>query len=679
MNSLQPYIEHSKSEVPYFLRGGAEVGAIARAVNWSGTPLGSPELWHPNLKAAVSMMLHNKFAMYIAWGKDFTQLYNDAYRPILGSTKHPHAMGSAAEKTFPERWHVIKPLFEKAMSGQSVGSEDWMQPLDRNGFLEDCYFTFSYSPIFINEHEVGGVLITVNETTERVRTEKRLQEAHAKAEITKSDLHNLLIQAPVGIAATEGPNHIFTLTNTTYLDLFFDKNRDLVGRSVSEVAPEVAAQGFIAILDEVYKTGIPYVGTEVPLSIRQNDGSEKKFYVNFIYKAIRNQNLKITGIVSVVYDVSEQVKARTELTESEKKYRSLADSLPQMMWTSTADGNVDYANEQCLKYSGVSSQEKFGHGWINSIHEDDVARVTSAWVASINTSEVFNAEYRIKDSYGNFRWFVGRAVPIKNPEGAVQYWIGTATDFEVKKRLIEQLKAEKSLREQFVATLSHDLRSPLSAIKMSAQMIELSLKSQEKIPRFVGRIIDNVNRIDRMIENLLDAKRVTVGQKLHLGFKPFELVFFLKELIAELSTIFGERFTLDCKQQSISVNWSEDAFKRILENLCSNAVKYGAENKPISIRVFTESSHIYLAVHNLGNPIPENEWDRLFDPYSRVCPEEHSDVKGWGLGLTVVKGLVDAHNGKLKVVSDLALGTTFTIAVPTDPMSCQQTKCLEIF
>jgi PAS domain S-box-containing protein len=158
------------------LEGGGEMGALMRACDFSKTPLGPVESWPQSLRTAVGIMLDNKFGMYVAWGKDYTQLYNDGYRPILGSTKHPKALGSSAALTFAESWHIIEPLFAQVMAGGTVGSEDWLLPLDRHGFLEDCYFTFSYSPIRIETGAVGGVLVTVSETTEHVRARKEIEE-----------------------------------------------------------------------------------------------------------------------------------------------------------------------------------------------------------------------------------------------------------------------------------------------------------------------------------------------------------------------------------------------------------------------------------------------------------------------------------------------------------------------
>ncbi len=158
------------------LAGGGEMGALMRALDWSSTAVGPVERWPQSLKTAVSMLLESRFPMYIAWGRDYTQFYNDAYRPILGATKHPAALGLSSRATFAEVWaEYVGPLFGRVMdNAEPTYIDDWMLPLDRFGFVEECYFTFCYSAIRNETGDVGGVFVTVVETTDRVLGERRV-------------------------------------------------------------------------------------------------------------------------------------------------------------------------------------------------------------------------------------------------------------------------------------------------------------------------------------------------------------------------------------------------------------------------------------------------------------------------------------------------------------------------
>lgn len=156
------------------LTGGGEMGALARSLDWSRTPTGPIDRWPQSLRTAVSILFESKFPMLLCWGPDFVQFYNDPFRPILGVSKHP-ALGKSTRETFAEAWHIIGPLFEQVMHGEAVGFDDMLVPLDRNGFLEECYFLYSYSPIRDESGGVGGVLVTCTETTARVLAERRLR------------------------------------------------------------------------------------------------------------------------------------------------------------------------------------------------------------------------------------------------------------------------------------------------------------------------------------------------------------------------------------------------------------------------------------------------------------------------------------------------------------------------
>jgi signal transduction histidine kinase len=168
-----------------FLEGGGEMGALMRSIDWSRTAVGPVETWPQSLRTALSILLETGFPMYIAWGPAFTQFYNDGYRPILGSTKHPGAMGASTRETFAEIWHIIGPMFADVMKGTATNVTDFLLPLDRHGFAEECYFVFSYSPIRQENGEVGGVLVTVTETTQRVIGERRLKTSQALAARTR--------------------------------------------------------------------------------------------------------------------------------------------------------------------------------------------------------------------------------------------------------------------------------------------------------------------------------------------------------------------------------------------------------------------------------------------------------------------------------------------------------------
>ena len=303
----------------YFLKGGGEMGELIREKDWSKTSLGSPEEWPESLRTMVAMMLKNPFGMYIAWGNDFTQLYNDGYRPILGATKHPQALGISTRETFSEIWHIIESMFDDVMKGNAVGFPDFMLPLNRNGFVEECYFDFSYSPIIKDDGEVGGVLVTVIETTHKKKAEEALKESEQR-------FRDTVQQAPVGITILRGKEYMVEMANDTYLQLIDRKETAFVGRPLFDSLPEVK-ESVQALLDNVLNTGIPFHGNEVPVPINRY-GKQEEFYFDFLYHPLKEKNGEISGIIVTVTEVTEKIMARKKIEESEERYHNLIHSSP---------------------------------------------------------------------------------------------------------------------------------------------------------------------------------------------------------------------------------------------------------------------------------------------------------------------------------------------------------------
>src|SRR5499427_11046923 len=156
-----------------FLSGGGKMGALMRAHDWPTSLLGDPSTWPELLKSAVSTCLATHFPMVVWWGPDLVMLYNDAWQPILGETKHPGGLGRPAAEVWPETWPIVREQFENALNGNASWSENLLLASDRHGFLEECYFTYSHSPLKDAEGKVVGVQTAVIETTDRVLTERR--------------------------------------------------------------------------------------------------------------------------------------------------------------------------------------------------------------------------------------------------------------------------------------------------------------------------------------------------------------------------------------------------------------------------------------------------------------------------------------------------------------------------
>ncbi|MCC7029436.1 MAG: PAS domain-containing protein [Chitinophagaceae bacterium] len=333
----------------YFLAGGGEMGEMMRAKDWSKTSLGTPDTWPESLRTMMAVMLNNPFAMYIAWGHDYTQLYNDAYRPILGTTKHPHALGISTRETFAEIWPTIGPMFDGVMEGQAVGFPDFKLLLNRNGFMEECYFDFSYSPIKKDNGEVGGVLVTVVETTEKRAAALALKESNKR-------FINNIMQAPVAMCIFRGKNHVVEIANEKMLELWGTTAPAVMNKPIFEGLPEARDQGLEVLLEMVFTSGEKYFANERPVKLPRN-GELEMIYINFVYEPLRETDGYISGIVAIATDVTAQVVSRAKAEESEHRVRTLVENAPfPIAVYAGSDMRIELANQSIINIWGKGNQ-----------------------------------------------------------------------------------------------------------------------------------------------------------------------------------------------------------------------------------------------------------------------------------------------------------------------------------
>lgn len=367
---------------------------------------------------------------------------------------------------------------------------------------------------------------------------------------------------------------------------------------------------------------------------------------------------------AVIEDITDLRKSDEALKESESLFRTLANALPQIIWTATPDFTVDWYNDWWYKYLDLPRGTEWTDEKTLPMHPDDVKRTIPILKECVKTGQSLELEQRFKrGSDGEYRWHLVRGVAIRDQDGKIMKWVGANTDIHDLKMLQRNLEEESLLRDKFVSTLSHDLRTPLTAAKMSADLIRRR-PDQIPSPMLPLRIIESLNRANDMIEDLLDASKIRVGEEITLHIEKIDLVEVIEKTIDDLSTIHGNRFQLDAPKKFEA--WlCPNGIRRILENLCSNAIKYGSPHEPVCIILHPGHSHLSLCVENKGHPLMTIDKDKLFEPFQRGNAREIAGKKGWGIGLTVVKGITKAHDGEVDV-STSKDGTTFKIILPID-------------
>jgi signal transduction histidine kinase/PAS domain-containing protein len=337
-------------DVPTFLSGGGEMGARMRAFDWTNHPLGEPINWPQPLKTMVRMALTTRHPVFVFWGPELFCFYNDGYRASIGSDKHPAMLGARGADMWREIWDIIGPQIDLVMKGDgATWHKNALVPIYRDGVLEDVYWTYSYGPIDDPDspNGIGGVLVICTETTEQVETSNRLA-------MEKENFARLFEQSPSFMALLNGPEHVFELTNPEYRKLI--GHRDVLGKTVAEGLPEAAEQGYVALLDQVYETGLPYraVGARFTLqTIPGRDVIER--YVDFVYQPMIGEDGKVSGIFVEGVDVTERREADEAMRENEERLRFL-DKLGQAVARSRdADDIMAMTTRLVGEHMGISN------------------------------------------------------------------------------------------------------------------------------------------------------------------------------------------------------------------------------------------------------------------------------------------------------------------------------------
>jgi signal transduction histidine kinase len=284
---------------------------LTRAFSWDKTPVGPIDQWPEALLIVVNTLLTSRHPMFLWWGDELIQFYNDAYRPSIREDKHPRALGQPGRECWQEIWHVIGPQIDAVMTrGEASWHENQLVPIFRNGRLEDVFWTYGYSPVRDTTGKIRGTLVVCTETTENVLAKRQLERESQR-------LAELFQQAPAFFAALSGPEHRLEFMNMPYQELI--GRRDVVGKTVREAVPEADEQGFVELLDRVYKTGEPFVGRSMPIQLARSKSQPLDLrYLDFVYQPRRDADGNISGIIVLGIDVTESRRAEQLLLQSEK-------------------------------------------------------------------------------------------------------------------------------------------------------------------------------------------------------------------------------------------------------------------------------------------------------------------------------------------------------------------------
>jgi PAS domain S-box-containing protein len=434
-----------------------------------------------------------------------------------------------------------------------------------------------------------------------------------------------------------------------------------------EFLPEVLKRWKNSIAD-----GKPF---EMEFPLKGADG----IYRWFLTRAnpVRGSSGKIIRWFGTNTDIDQMRNMSNALAKSERQLQQLADAMPQVVWIAEADGTVIYYNQRAAELSGIEQTTDRTWKWEPALHPDDLQTTIEAWETAVREEKPYSKEHRIKMKDGSFRWHLSRSFPAFDEMGDISKWYGTATDIHQikeaeaeREHLLEEVKAANRAKDEFLAVLSHELRTPLNTIYGWTQMLQKGGFDRERISKAIEIIARNVRLQNTLIEDLLDVSRIISG-KMRLEPENLSLVSIIQSAIdAALPAAEKKQITIEAKLDSEAdeIFGDRHRLQQIISNLLTNSLKFTPSAGVITIELKRAADTALISVSDTGIGITPDLLPHIFDRFRQANASSKRKFGGLGLGLTIVKHLVELHSGTISAFSNGEnKGAVFTIEFPLQP------------
>ncbi|MEI7524030.1 MAG: PAS domain S-box protein [Mariniphaga sp.] len=411
--------------------------------------------------------------------------------------------------------------------------------------------------------------------------------------------------------------------------------------------------------------------------LRRKD-TDESWVGSYSYAPIRNRNGAIIGSVVTGRDVTELKKALELLRKSESEFRLLAESMPQIVWITRADGLNIYFNQQWIDYTGLTLEESSGNGWAKPFHPDDRQKAWNAWQNTIKNGAIYGLECRLRRFDGIYKWWLIRGVPVVDSNGGILKWFGTCTDIDRLKRSEEELiiakaRAEESdrLKTAFLANMSHEIRTPMNGILGFSELLKEPKLSSEEQFEYISIIEKSGKRMLNIINDIIDISRIESGQIiLKIGESnineqnEFIYNFFLPEVEQKGMQLILKN-PLPSKLSIIKTDGEKVI--AILTNLLKNAIKYSNKGR-IEFGYEKKGTFLEFFVKDHGIGIPFDRQEAIFERFIQADIGDKRAFQGAGLGLTITKSYVKMLGGRIWVESQEGRGSKFYFTIPYHPV-----------
>jgi signal transduction histidine kinase/FixJ family two-component response regulator len=654
-----------------FLAGGGSMGERIRSYPWAHTLLGEPQFWAQGLRTTVRVLLTSGHPTMIFWGPELICLYNDAFSRSLGPEKHPAILGAPARRAWEEVWPIVGAQIEQVLRGEgAVWQENQRVPIIRHGELQEVYWTYSYSPIDEPDcpHGVGGVLVTCTETTRQVLTERKLTAERER-------FVQLFDQAPTFLAVLKGPDHLIELANPGYLKLV--GHRAVVGRKVADALPEAVAQGYLALLDEVYRTGKPFSALDAKYAVQASpEGPISERHLDFVYQPITDPDGSVSGILVQGVDVT----ARAEADRARALDRARLDYATRLsgvgFWYCDLPFDELQWDERVKDHFFFPPTARITiDDFYARILDEDRARTRDAIDASIRNRTPYDIVYRtVHPTTGAIKWIRALGGTDYASDGTPTHFDGVTVDVSAQKRdqqhlatLNLQLREQDQRKNEFLATLAHEMRNPLAPIRNAAELCSRTIPLDSPAQSAIGIVKRQVKQLSRLVDDLLDVSRISQG-RIDLKMEIVDLKTLIEMSRETVAPLMGEKqheLSIIQAHEPVYVKGDSSRLVQALSNVLTNAAKYTDAHGQIRVRSEVRGDIVAIQVTDNGVGIAADLLPRVFELFTQSERTLDRAQGGLGIGLSIVKQLIQMHGGECVARSaGVGQGSTFEITLP---------------
>lgn len=484
---------------------------------------------------------------------------------------------------------------------------------------------------------------------------------HKQVEIELAERTALLRNAPVGVCLVNRDLR-FVHVNETLAAINGVPVEDHIGRTVEEIVPQLWPS-----LELQYRRALAgEVLVNEAVTGETNAAPSKRRYWWASYYPVWVKEAVI-GIGVIVLETTALKRAEQALRESEARFRAVVESTSQASWEANAEGQVVVDSPAWRAYTGQTVDEWLGQGWIDAVHPDDREAILRQWHDAVESERVLNAEYRIKSPDGGWRWTNVRAAPLRNTTGAITKWVGMNLDITSRKAVEEALREADRRKDEFLAMLGHELRNPLAAIRNAAEILELTTIEDPRLQRIRGVLQRQSSHMTRLIDGLLEVSRVARG-KIVLERELVDLRSVVEEVLRDTDDeLMSRHFELkvDAASEPVWVSGDSVRLTQVVDNLVGNAIKFTGEQGRITVTVRRKGKFAAVTVQDTGVGIQPNMLSKIFEPFHQETKDIARAAGGLGLGLALVKALVELHEGTVEAHSaGPGRGAEFVVRLP---------------